>query len=52
MEQVKNFLDEQLNKVDVEQQRHIIEDQSNQVQEQSDKILKLLFEGPVQVSTG
>lgn len=46
MEQVKKFLDEQLNKVDIEQQRQNIQNQSNQVQEQSDRILKLLFEGP------
>ena len=46
MEQVKKFLDEQLNKVDIERQRQIIENQSLQVQEQSDRILKLLSEGP------
>ena len=52
MEQVKKFLDEQLNKVDIERQRQIIENQSYQVQEQSDRILKLLSEGPELVSTG
>jgi len=46
MESVKKFIDEQLNKVDIDKQRELIIKQSCEIEQQTERILKLFSEGP------
>ena len=44
MEQVKKFINDQLNKVDIDKQREVILTQSDEIQKQTERIMKLFSE--------
>lgn len=46
MESVKKFIDEQLNKIDIDRQRELIIKQACEIDKQTEIISKLFFEGP------
>jgi hypothetical protein len=46
MESVKKFIDEQLNKIDIDRQRELIIKQACEIDKQTEIISKLISEGP------
>jgi hypothetical protein len=52
MKSVEEFIQDQLKRIDIDSQRQAIIDQAFEIKEQTQKIAKLFFDGPVTVSTG
>ena len=52
MNDVKKFIEKQMVVADIDSQRQCIITQSSEIQNQTDRIFKFLFEGPDQDSTG